>query len=328
MSIVSIKDLLNAGVHFGHQQRFWNPKMESFIFDTRKKISIINLEMTQECLNAAASKAEEICSKGNRILFVGTKRSASKTIKESASAIGLPYIDKRWLGGTLTNWKTIRGSIRRLIDIEELQSSGRINKLSKKEAVDITKEYEKLEASVGGIKDMKGLPDALFVVDVAYEKIAVTEAKKMGIPIIALVDTNSNPEGIDHIIPGNDDAIRSIRLITKVISDACARGLASSQGGVLNIQTDDEAPVVKVKKASVTSGKVLNIIEKAELSEPDEALEVDTEEVSNEIMEDAVESNNESSEIPAEEPIELDNATEDAAIDSADDVAKEVEEEK
>ncbi len=328
MSIVSIKDLLNAGVHFGHQQRFWNPKMESFIFDTRKKISIINLEMTQECLNAAASKAEEICSKGNRILFVGTKRSASKTIKESASAIGLPYIDKRWLGGTLTNWKTIRGSIRRLIDIEELQSSGRINKLSKKEAVDITKEYEKLEASVGGIKDMKGLPDALFVVDVAYEKIAVTEAKKMGIPIIALVDTNSNPEGIDHIIPGNDDAIRSIRLITKVISDACARGLASSQGGVLNIQTDDEAPAVKVKKASVTSGKVLNIIEKAELSESDEALAVDTEEVSNEIMEDAVESNNESSEIPAEEPIELDNATEDAAIDSADDVVKEVEEEK
>jgi len=328
VSIVSIKDLLNAGVHFGHQQRFWNPKMESFIFDTRKKISIINLEMTQECLNAAASKAEEICSKGNRILFVGTKRSASKTIKESASAIGLPYIDKRWLGGTLTNWKTIRGSIRRLIDIEELQSSGRINKLSKKEAVDITKEYEKLEASVGGIKDMKGLPDALFVVDVAYEKIAVTEAKKMGIPIIALVDTNSNPEGIDHIIPGNDDAIRSIRLITKVISDACARGLASSQGGVLNIQTDDEAPVVKVKKASVTSGKVLNIIEKAELSEPDEALAVDTEEASNEIMEDAVESNNESSEIPAEEPIELDNATEDAAIDSADDVVKEVEEEK
>jgi small subunit ribosomal protein S2 len=328
VSIVSIKDLLNAGVHFGHQQRFWNPKMESFIFDTRKKISIINLEMTQECLNAAASKAEEICSKGNRILFVGTKRSASKTIKESASAIGLPYIDKRWLGGTLTNWKTIRGSIRRLIDIEELQSSGRINKLSKKEAVDITKEYEKLEASVGGIKDMKGLPDALFVVDVAYEKIAVTEAKKMGIPIIALVDTNSNPEGIDHIIPGNDDAIRSIRLITKVISDACARGLASSQGGVLNIQTDDEAPAVKVKKASVTSGKVLNIIEKAELSESDEALAVDTEEVSNEIMEDAVESNNESSEISAEEPIELDNATEDAAIDSADDVVKEVEEEK
>ena len=316
MSIVSIKDLLNAGVHFGHQQRFWNPKMESFIFDTRKKISIIDLEMTQECLNAAASKAEEICSKGNRILFVGTKRSASKTIKESASAIGLPYIDKRWLGGTLTNWKTIRGSIRRLIDIEELKSSGRINKLSKKEAVDITTEYEKLDASVGGIKDMKGLPDALFVVDVAYEKIAVTEAKKMGIPIIALVDTNSNPEGIDHIIPGNDDAIRSIRLITKVISDACARGLASSQGGALNIQADDEAPAVKVKKASVTSGKALNLVEEAELSEPEEALSTETEEASNESLEDQVEDSNqskeESEEVASEDSSELEDAAEDS----------------
>lgn len=316
MSIVSIKDLLNAGVHFGHQQRFWNPKMESFIFDTRKKISIIDLEMTQEYLNAAASKAEEICSKGNRILFVGTKRSASKTIKESASAIGLPYIDKRWLGGTLTNWKTIRGSIRRLLDIEELQSSGRINKLSKKEAVDITKEYEKLDASVGGIKDMKGLPDALFVVDVAHEKIAVTEAKKMGIPIIALVDTNSNPDGIDHIIPGNDDAIRSIRLITKVISDACARGLASSQGGAFNIQADDEAPAVKVKKASVTSGKVLNLVEEAELSEPEEALSTEIEEISDEPVEDQVEasdeSKEESEEVASKDSTELDDAAEDS----------------
>ena len=279
MSIVSIKDLLNAGVHFGHQQRFWNPKMESYIFDTRKKISIIDLEITQECLNAAASKVEEICSKGNRILFVGTKRSASKTIKESASELGLPYVDKRWLGGTLTNWKTIRGSIRRLLDIEELQSSGRINKLSKKENVDISKEYAKLEASVGGIKEMKGLPDALFVVDIAYEKIAVTEAKKMGIPIIALVDTNSDPDGIDYIIPGNDDAIRSIRLITKVISEACARGLASSSGGVLNILSeDDQVPAVKVKKVSVTSGKVLNLVEEAALSEPED-IEVEESEI-------------------------------------------------
>ncbi len=311
MSIVSLKDLLNAGVHFGHQQRFWNPKMESFIFGTRKKISIIDLEMTQECLNAAASKAEEICSKGNRILFVGTKRSASKTIKESASAIGLPYIDKRWLGGTLTNWKTIRGSIRRLLDIEELQSSGRINKLSKKEAVDITKEYEKLDASVGGIKDMKGLPDALFVVDVAYEKIAVTEAKKMGIPIIALVDTNSNPEGIDYIIPGNDDAIRSIRLITKVISDACARGLASSQGGALNIKADDEVPAVKVKKASVTSGKVLNLVEEAELSEPEEDLPMETEEVAEDSVETTDESTNESAELSEDDSTESEDAPED-----------------
>jgi len=316
VSIISIKDLLNAGVHFGHQQRFWNPKMESFIFDTRKKISIIDLEMTQEYLSAAASKAEEICSRGNRILFVGTKRSASKTIKESASSIGLPYIDKRWLGGTLTNWKTIRGSIRRLLDIEELQSSGRINKLSKKEAVDITKEYEKLDASVGGIKDMKGLPDALFVVDVAYEKIAVTEAKKMGIPIIALVDTNSNPEGIDHIIPGNDDAIRSIRLITKVISDACARGLASSKGGAVNIQSDDEAPPVKIKKASVTSGKALNLVEEAELSEPEEVLSTDAEELSDDNNENDVDLNGElidqSSELVPKDSIEPEDMNEDS----------------
>ena len=267
MSIVSIQDLLNAGVHFGHQSRFWNPKMEGFIFDTRKKISIINLEMTQEHLSAAASKAEEICSRGNRILFVGTKRSAAKTIKEEASALGLPYIDKRWLGGTLTNWKTIRGSVRRLLDIEEMITSGRINKLSKKEALDITKEHEKLSASVGGIKDMKGLPDALFVVDVNYEKIAVTEAKKMGIPIIALVDTNSNPEGIDYVIPGNDDAIRSIKLITKVIADSCATGLSNSKVGVITGEEED-VPVVTVRKSNTTSGKVANLVSSADAEEP------------------------------------------------------------
>ena len=218
--------------------------MEHFIYDTRKKISIINLELTQEQLNAAASKAEDICSKGNKILFVGTKRSASKTIKEEASRIGSPYVDKRWLGGTLTNWKTIRGSIRRLLDIEEMISTGRIDKLIKKEAVEIQKEYSKLQASVGGIKDMKGLPDALFVVDVKYEKIAVLEALKMGIPIIALVDTNSDPDGIDMIIPGNDDAIRSIRLVTKVIADACARGIEFAKGFV----PSSDAPVIKKSK--------------------------------------------------------------------------------
>ena len=219
--------------------------MDDYIFDTRKQISIINLEITQEHLSAAASKVEDICSKGNKILFVGTKRSASKTIKEEASQIGMPYVDKRWLGGTLTNWKTIRGSIRRLIDIEEMISSGRIEKLIKKEAVEIQKEYTKLKASVGGIKDMKGLPDAIFVVDVKYEKIAVLEAKKMGIPVIGIVDTNSDPDGIDTIIPANDDAIRSIRLITKVISDACARGIESAKG----FAPKSDAPVIqKVKK--------------------------------------------------------------------------------
>ena len=192
MSIVSIKDLLQAGVHFGHQSRFWNPKMEEYIFDTRKKISIINLETTQSQLNAAASRVESICSRGNKLLFVGTKRSASKSIREKASSLGLPYVDKRWLGGTLTNWKTIRSSIRRLSDLEEMMSSGRIEKLSKKEALEISREHQKLMESIGGIKNMKGLPDALFVIDVKHEKIAVTEAKKMGDILIVAINSDKS----------------------------------------------------------------------------------------------------------------------------------------
>ena len=292
MSIVSIKDLLQAGVHFGHQQRFWNPKMEQYIYDTRKQISIINLDLTQEHLNAAASKVEEICSKGNKILFVGTKRSASKTIKDEASAIGLPYVDKRWLGGTLTNWKTIRGSIRRLLDIEEMISSGRIEKLIKKEAVEIQKEHTKLEASVGGIKDMKGLPDAIFVIDVKYEKIAVLEAKKMGIPVIALVDTNSYPDGIDVIIPGNDDAIRSIRLVTKVIADSCLRGIESSKG----FAPKSDSPIIQtVKKEDKEEQAIAEEVAPEEESTPVtaevEETQADNTEASEEIIEE--ESNSE-----------------------------------
>ena len=292
MSIVSIKDLLQAGVHFGHQQRFWNPKMEQYIYDTRKQISIINLDLTQEHLNAAASKVEEICSKGNKILFVGTKRSASKTIKDEASAIGLPYVDKRWLGGTLTNWKTIRGSIRRLLDIEEMISSGRIEKLIKKEAVEIQKEHTKLEARVGGIKDMKGLPDAIFVIDVKYEKIAVLEAKKMGIPVIALVDTNSDPDGIDVIIPGNDDAIRSIRLVTKVIADSCLRGIESSKG----FAPKSDSPIIQtVKKEDKEEQAIAEEVAPEEESTPVtaevEETQADNTEASEEIIEE--ESNSE-----------------------------------
>ena len=292
MSIVSIKDLLQAGVHFGHQQRFWNPKMEQYIYDTRKQISIINLDLTQEHLNAAASKVEEICSKGNKILFVGTKRSASKTIKDEASSIGLPYVDKRWLGGTLTNWKTIRGSIRRLLDIEEMISSGRIEKLIKKEAVEIQKEHTKLEASVGGIKDMKGLPDAIFVIDVKYEKIAVLEAKKMGIPVIALVDTNSDPDGIDVIIPGNDDAIRSIRLVTKVIADSCLRGIESSKG----FAPKSDSPIIQtVKKEDKEEQAIAEEVAPEEESTPVtaevEETQADNTEASEQIIEE--ESNSE-----------------------------------
>ena len=259
--------------------------MDEYIFDTRKQISIINLEITQEHLSAAASKVEDICSKGNKILFVGTKRSASKTIKEEASQIGLPYVDKRWLGGTLTNWKTIRGSIRRLIDIEEMISSGRIEKLIKKEAVEIQKEYSKLKASVGGIKDMKGLPDAIFVVDVKYEKIAVLEAKKMGIPVIGIVDTNSDPDGIDTIIPANDDAIRSIRLITKVIADACARGIESAKGFapksdapvIQKVKKDDPEETIEDNQEELSNGSSANDETEKEVKAGKESTEVDQE---------------------------------------------------
>ena len=297
MSIVSIKDLLQAGVHFGHQQRFWNPKMEQYIYDTRKQISIINLDLTQEHLNAAASKVEDICSKGNKILFVGTKRSASKTIRDEASAIGLPYVDKRWLGGTLTNWKTIRGSIRILLDIEEMISSGRIEKLIKKEAVEIQKEYTKLQASVGGIKDMKGLPDAIFVIDVKYEKIAVLEAKKMGIPVIALVDTNSDPDGIDVIIPGNDDAIRSIRLVTKVIADSCLRGIESSKG----FAPKSDSPVIQTvkkedKEEQVNVEEEVSDKETAPVAEVEEETQKDNTVAPKETVEEVSESEIETSE--------------------------------
>ena len=274
--------------------------MDEYIFDTRKQISIINLELTQEHLSAAASKVEDICSRGNKILFVGTKRSASKTIKEEASQIGLPYVDKRWLGGTLTNWKTIRGSIRRLIDIEEMISSGRIEKLIKKEAVEIQKEYAKLQASVGGIKDMKGLPDAIFVIDVKYEKIAVLEAKKMGIPVIALVDTNSDPDGIDTVIPGNDDAIRSIRLITKVIADACSSGIESSKGFapksdspvIQTVKKEDKEETSNTDKDSEIKEST-NTVETEELKNLDEEKDVKdsekAEETSPEVEEEVVE---------------------------------------
>ena len=297
MSIVSIKDLLQAGVHFGHQSRFWNPKMEEYIFDTRKKISIINLETTQNQLNAAASRVESICSRGNKLLFVGTKRSASKSIREKASSLGLPFVDKRWLGGTLTNWKTIRSSIRRLSDLEEMMSSGRIDKLSKKEALEISREHQKLMESIGGIKNMKGLPDALFVIDVKHEKIAVTEAQKMGIPVIGLVDTNSNPEGIDVVIPGNDDAIRSIKLILEVIGEACERGLESKQGYAPESSSDESVPVIhKVSEVKITSGKALNLVDEATKDDflPEESIEetnsdeVDTELENNDTSNDEV----------------------------------------
>lgn len=224
MAQVAMRDLLKAGVHFGHQTRYWNPKMDQYIFGARNKIHIINLEQTVPALNEVLTMAEQMATKNHKILFVGTKRAAGKIIKEQAERSGMPYVAHRWLGGMLTNYKTIRQSIRRFRDLQTQQTDGTFEQLTKKEALMRTREMEKLEKSIGGIKDMGGLPDALFVIDVDHERIAVQEANKLGIPVIGVVDTNSNPDGVDYIIPGNDDAIRAIQIYTTAIADAVLEG--------------------------------------------------------------------------------------------------------
>lgn len=232
MASVSMRDMLQAGVHFGHQTCFWNPKMRSYIFGARNKIHIINLEQTVPAFNEALAFIEKLASNNNKILFVGTKRAASKIIKEQAEKSGMPFVSHRWLGGMLTNYKTIRQSINRYRDLETQSKDGTFDALTKKEALMRTRQKDKLELSIGGIKDMGGLPDALFVIDVDHERIAISEANKLGIPVIGIVDTNSNPDGVDYVIPGNDDAIRAIKLYTSAIADACIEGKAKANGAV------------------------------------------------------------------------------------------------
>ena len=224
MAGVSMRQMLEAGVHFGHQTRFWNPKMAPFIFGERNKIHIINLEKTQPMYAEAAHFIKGVIADGGTVLFVGTKRSVRESIQKEAERSGQPFVNQRWLGGMLTNFKTIRQSIKRLAELSELAASGGLEKRGKKEATQLRREMDKLERSLGGIKHMDGLPDALFVVDVGHENIAIHEAKKLGIPVAAIVDTNCSPDGIDYVIPGNDDAIRSIKLITGRIADAAIEG--------------------------------------------------------------------------------------------------------
>jgi len=216
--------MLAAGVHFGHQTRFWNPKMAPYLFGARNKIHIINLEHTLPAFNEALQEIQTLARKGNKILFVGTKRAAAKVINEQASRVGMPFVDQRWLGGMLTNYKTIRQSIRRLQDLEKQSEDGTFELLPKREALQKTRMKDKLHASLGGIKDMGGLPDALFVIDVQHEHIAISEANKLGIPVFGVVDSNSDPDGVDFVIPGNDDAIRAIRLYVTAVADAIATG--------------------------------------------------------------------------------------------------------
>ena len=227
---VTMRDLLKAGVHFGHQARFWNPKMKEYIFGARNKIHIVNLEKTLPLFNEALQHVENLGAHKRKILFVGTKRAAADIIKREADRIGMPYVSHRWLGGMLTNYKTIRQSIRRLRDLETQKADGTLEKLTKKEQLMREREMDKLERSIGGIKDMGGLPDALFVIDVDHERIAITEANKLGIPVIGVVDTNSNPDGVDFVIPGNDDAIRAIEIFVTAIADAAVRGRESTAG--------------------------------------------------------------------------------------------------
>ena len=224
MTQVSMRELLQAGAHFGHQTRFWNPKMDQYIFGARNKIHIINLEHTVPAFNDALGFVRRLAENKNQIMFVGTKRAAGKIIEEQAARCGMPYVSHRWLGGMLTNYKTIRSSIKRLRDLEAQEADGTFAKLTKKEALMLTRSKDKLDRSIGGIKDMGGLPDALFVIDVDHERIAITEANKLGIPVIGIVDTNSNPDGIDYIIPGNDDAIRAIKLYVTAVADADLEG--------------------------------------------------------------------------------------------------------
>lgn len=226
---VSMRDLLQAGAHFGHQTRFWNPKMAPYIFGARNKIHIINLEHTVPALNDSLNFVNQLASKKNKVLFVGTKRAASNIIREQAQRAGQPYVDHRWLGGMLTNWKTLRQSINRLKDLEVQAQDGTFAKLTKREALERTREMEKLERSLGGVKNMGGLPDALFIIDVDHEAIAIKEAKNLGIPVIGIVDTNSNPDGVDYIIPGNDDAIRAVTLYASSVANAILAGKEYAQ---------------------------------------------------------------------------------------------------
>ena len=220
----TMRQMLEAGVHFGHQTRYWNPRMAPYIFGHRNRIHIINLEKTAVMFGDALTYVRKLASNKGTILFVGTKRQAREIVAEEASRAGMPYVDHRWLGGMLTNFKTVKTSLKRLKDMEAATQDGSLERMSKKEALSFSRELEKLQRSLGGIKDMNGLPDALFIIDVGYQKIAIQEAKSLNIPVVGVVDTNNSPEGVDYVIPGNDDSARAIRLYARDVADAILEG--------------------------------------------------------------------------------------------------------
>jgi len=270
---ITMRDMLAAGVHFGHQTRFWNPKMSPYIFGARNKIHIINLEKTVPAFNDALNELRNLGAAGKKVLFVGTKRAAAETIRDQASRVGMPYVDQRWLGGMLTNYKTIRQSIKRLHDLETQATDGTFELLTKREALSMQRTLEKLERSIGGIKDMGGLPDALFVVDVMHEHIAVEEANKLGIPVFGIVDTNSDPDGIDFVIPGNDDAIRAIRLYVTTVADAIQEGREQASGHVSADEFEEvhEEPAAPAAAAPAAAPEVARAVEQAPAGAPADA---------------------------------------------------------
>jgi small subunit ribosomal protein S2 len=244
-----MRQMLEAGVHFGHQTRFWNPKMAPYIFGHRNKIHIVNLEKTLAKYNEAMAFLKKLASNKGTILFVGTKRQAREIIAEEAQRAGQPFVDERWLGGMLTNFKTVKVSIKRLKELEQMAEDGTFEKLSKKEGLVLQRELTKLQKAIGGIKDMGGLPDAIFLVDVGYHKIAVTEANKLGIPVVGVVDTNHSPAGLDYLIPGNDDSSRAIRLYARGAADAILEGKAQSLSDVVAAAGGDDE-FVEVEEAA------------------------------------------------------------------------------
>jgi len=255
MSDVSMRQMLEAGVHFGHQTRFWNPKMAPFIFGDRNKIHILNLEKTLPMYDEAMNFISKLIANRGKVMFVGTKRAAQKVVSEEANRCGMPYVDHRWLGGMLTNFKTVKQSIKRLKELEAMESEGRFNQFSKKETLTMTREMTKLDRSLGGIKNMNGLPDALFVIDVGHENIAIAEANKLGIPVIGVVDSNNSPDNVDYVIPGNDDAIRAITLYAQGVARAILLGqesLAKNPG-----KADDDGDTKKAAKKKTAKKKTV-----------------------------------------------------------------------
>ena len=267
MSVISMKNLLEAGVHFGHQTRRWNPKMAKFIFTERNGIYIIDLQKTVKKVEEAYDFVRELTEEGGTILFVGTKKQAQDAVEKEAKKCGMPYINQRWLGGLLTNYKTIRKRIDRLFELEEMESDGTFEVLPKKEVIELKHEIERLEKFLGGIKNMDGMPDALFIVDPKKERIAVKEAEILGIPVVGIVDTNCDPDELDYPIPGNDDAIRAVKLITETIANAVLEG---KQGTQLEDHTEEAAEEVEEFETQEELEKALNGEESEEESTDEE----------------------------------------------------------